>query len=223
MRPSSVVLGFVVFAFACRSVTRARHRRATFAYDFSTGAQGWTSGSVGLRHPDRTGARLVADWRPLPAPLDQTSQRAVPSPEQPQRRPVHVHKEAGRWPIPWTCVRGVRYGGNRHKHPTRMLRPRRCARRERVRESWCIESRADACPSGHGLRHEHLKGQPSDERVGRGRHRQHGQLTLVRSCSGGGILNQWELKHLASAPDAVRVQPASDRSVLLLIGVDLAR
>ena len=52
-----------------------------------------------------------------------------------------------------------------------------------------------------------------------------GNMANSLSCDpapGGGILFQWELKHLASAPDAVRVQPASDGSVWLLIGVDLA-
>jgi len=73
MRPSSVVLGFAVFAFACRSVTAPDTGGATFAYDFSTGAQGWTSGSSDYGIPIEPEIDLVADWRPLPAPLDQTS------------------------------------------------------------------------------------------------------------------------------------------------------
>ena len=73
MRPSSVVLGFAVFAFACRSVTAPDTGGATFAYDFSTGAQGWTSGSSDYGIPIEPEIDLVADWRPLPPPLDQTS------------------------------------------------------------------------------------------------------------------------------------------------------
>jgi hypothetical protein len=72
----SLAVAFAASALGCGGSPNAPNGGQTFAFDFSAGQQGWIAGFADYPSDNAAFYELVADYRPLPAPLD-GSRRAL--------------------------------------------------------------------------------------------------------------------------------------------------
>jgi hypothetical protein len=206
-------------AAACSSPTSPGGDSRTFAFDFATGPQGWVAGFADYPQGMQE-MNLVADYRPLSSPLDQTKSALYISGQNNSSDLFMFYKRQ---------ITGLTAGGDYQVSFTVQIASREpygCfGAGGSPGESVYVKTGASAqepAPILVGDRYEMniSKGRQS---TGGSNAVTVGNIANSIPCQlvpGEGVLLQWQLKELASPPAAIRLRVSADGSAWLFVGTD---